>query len=145
MINTKRNMTILKQNYRYLHSIIKPMKYLFISFLFVCTQAFAGEPKSNPTHGTYSSGQKAKQPTNGHNSVLELKLNDDNTFVYYNETNPKKIVEVKGTWEVQDKYIVLKSSSNTSDYPNKWKLDQSYSCIKARKGMEFIRICSCSN
>lgn len=121
------------------------MKYLFISLLFICSQTFAGEPKINPTQGTYSSGQKSAQPTNGHKSVLELKLNDDNTFVYYNETNSKKIVEVKGTWEIQDKYIVLKSTSNTSDYPNKWKLDQSYSCIKARKGMEFIRICDCSN
>lgn len=78
------------------------------------------------------------------NVKVELTLNKDNTFTYYNNSNPRNIVEVKGNWVQKNNQINLINFNSAAKIPSKWIIDKNNLCIKSRKGLEFSRICKCN-
>jgi hypothetical protein len=85
--------------------------------------------------------------TYGHCDCLEseeskqnnfLKINSDNTFHYYDATNPARVIDVKGKW-VRDNGNVRLSGFEENSVPAKWKIDGK--CLKSRKGLLFRRLC----
>lgn len=71
---------------------------------------------------------------------IRLVINEDQTFHYYNVTDPSKKIDVTGNWVLDGNTIVLKNYK--SDYPihNRWKMDDK--CLRSRLGMNFTRLCN---
>lgn len=78
---------------------------------------------------------------NGNNTV-SLKLKDDSTFQYTDNTNPKNKLLINGNWELNNNTIVLKNNNSETNFHYKWKFDFKYNCIKSRKGFTFYRLCN---
>ena len=72
---------------------------------------------------------------------IELTINEDFTFHYFNNSIPTKILDVQGSWTLNDNTVFLKDYH--SDFPinNKWTIDKNGKCLKSRKGLEFSRLC----
>ena len=71
----------------------------------------------------------------------ELTINDDFTFHYFDNNNPSKVLDIKGTWSMDNKTIVLKDYTSAFSIHNKWKIDNNETCLKSRRGLEYIRLC----
>jgi hypothetical protein len=76
------------------------------------------------------------------NNILSLKLKDDNTFLFTDNTNPNNKLSISGNWELNNNTIVLKNTVSETNFHNKWKFDFKYNCIKSRKGITFYRLCN---
>lgn len=76
------------------------------------------------------------------NSIkVELTINENNTFQYFDNSNPAKKIDIKGNWTITDNTIFLKDYK--SDFPihNKWEIDENEKCLKSRKWLNFTRLC----
>jgi hypothetical protein len=71
---------------------------------------------------------------------VELSINKDFTFQYYDNSNPSAVIDVKGNWEMKDNSILLKDYTSGISIHNKWECDADGKCIRSRKGLEFIRL-----
>ena len=89
--------------------------------------------------GTYG----VSEVCDGTDAKIKLTINNDFTFNYLNHTNPKQLIDVSGNWSLDGRTIVLKNYQSDVVIRNRWKLDKAYPCLKARKGINFTRICSC--
>lgn len=74
-------------------------------------------------------------------SALKLTLNEDQTFHYFNEVNPKKTIVVNGTWQLIGNTIILKNYKTSFKINNRWIVDKKCGCLKSRKAIEFTRLC----
>mgnify|MGYP003636376582 CR=1 FL=1 len=74
-------------------------------------------------------------------SKVELLINDDNTFHYFNNSDPSNKVDVKGKWEMKDNTIRLHDYDSETAIHNKWAIDKNENCLKSRKGLYFMRLC----
>jgi hypothetical protein len=54
---------------------------------------------------------------------IELTLNEDFTFHYFDNSNPAKIIDVKGKWESKDNSIFLEDYDSETPLHNKWEPD----------------------
>jgi hypothetical protein len=72
------------------------------------------------------------------NNILSLKLKDDSTFQFTDNTNPNNKLSISGNWELNNNTIVLKNTVSETNFHNKWKFDFKYNCIKSRKELLFI-------
>jgi len=72
---------------------------------------------------------------------VELTLNPDNTFTYHDNSNPKKIIDLKGAWVLEGETIKLKEHKADFRIHDKWILDENGKCLRSRKGLEFTRLC----
>jgi hypothetical protein len=72
---------------------------------------------------------------------VELTINDDFTFHYYDNNNPAKIIDVKGNWALNENVILLKDYKSAFAIRDKWTIDKNEKCLKSRKGMEWTRLC----
>jgi hypothetical protein len=75
----------------------------------------------------------------GSTSKLELTINDDHTFRYFNNTVPGKNIDMHGTWEMKGNTVVL--SDTITAYSEKWTIDKNEKCLKSRQGLMFTRLC----
>jgi len=72
---------------------------------------------------------------------VELTLNTDNTFTYFDHSDEANKIDVSGKWTLQEGDVVL------TDYPagvkihRIWKTDKDTPCLKSRKGTTFYRLC----
>lgn len=73
--------------------------------------------------------------------LINLKLHDDMTFDFTDNSNPGKSIKASGKYELDGRKIKL--FDYTTNYPiaDTWKKDKKYDCIKSRKALEFTRIC----
>ena len=82
-------------------------------------------------------------------SEVFLTLNEDQTFLYVNKTNPNRPVEVSGSWSRKGHFIRLFGEDFTSRFPRRWRIDLRYDCVRSGlSGAQFIRLChsgNCSN
>lgn len=72
---------------------------------------------------------------------VELTINEDFTFHYYDNYNPSKIIDIKGNWALNENTLLLKDYKSDFSIHNKWTLDKNEKCLKSRKGLEWTRLC----
>ena len=73
---------------------------------------------------------------------MQLNFKEDNTFTYFDNFNPKRVVDVSGKWEMKGNAIVLSDYSSDYKMPDKWVLNTEGKCIKTRLGLAWYRLCS---
>jgi hypothetical protein len=78
---------------------------------------------------------------NGNNRIIELKLNDDATFNYADNSDPSHVKQITGTWLMKSGKMLLTSSDGNKSFHRKWKYTKDGKCIKSRYKMNFRRIC----
>jgi len=77
-------------------------------------------------------------------SPIELQLNPDHTFSYFdNSVNPK--IKTNGNWKMKNKHVVLSNFPSSLKMHQKWTIDKNAKCIKSRLGMNFRRLCLLEN
>lgn len=74
-------------------------------------------------------------------SHIKLSILEDHTFHYYNVSDPKQKVDVKGKWSLEKNKIILTDYGTEVSIHDKWKMEDDCNCIKSRKGLNFYRIC----
>ena len=74
------------------------------------------------------------------NPPVSLKINADQTYHFYNNSNVKKPIKVTGTW-VQDGNRILLQGNESIKFHHIWKIDPDCTCLKSKKGMTFYRLC----
>ena len=75
--------------------------------------------------------------------LIQLKLNENNTFELVDRSNPKKIIDVKGNYSLKGNKVKLYDYNSEYSISTTWKIDSNSGCIKNRKGLKFTRICNC--
>lgn len=109
----------------------KVIQVLVLVSVFVSLLAF-----TNPTDkivGTY--GVSENNP-----NKIELILNVDKTFSYKDFSNPKKMIDVTGNWEMKNNTVLLKDYESKFSFHNKWKITNDGAVAKARKGLTFYAL-----
>lgn len=72
---------------------------------------------------------------------IELIINDDHTFHYYDNLDQAKIIDIIGKWTLNGNTILLTDFESEYAIHDKWAIDAKYQCIKSRKGLEWTRLC----
>ncbi len=112
---------------------------LFLTILVVlATMSFGDKnPAEKVKKGTYGACGCGETSS----TKMELILNEDFTFHYFDNYNPSKIIDVKGNWSLNENTIILKDYKSDIVINNKWEMDANEKCLKSRKGLAFTRIC----
>lgn len=74
-------------------------------------------------------------------SKVELTINEDFTFHYFDNFESEKIIDIKGKWSLSDNTIILNDFKSDFRIPDKWQIDNNEKCLKSRKGLAFNRLC----
>ena len=118
-------------------------QYMMLWTLGLCmAMSFAPSPSSKVADrvaGVYSGSCGDSDEKSS--SRLELALNTDFTFHYFDHSNPSKIADVSGHWKLVGQTIVLTDYDAAQTIPRKWKMTGDEQCIKSRKGLAFLRLC----
>ncbi|TAH43986.1 MAG: hypothetical protein EYC69_01245 [Bacteroidetes bacterium] len=73
--------------------------------------------------------------------IIELTINEDFTFDYIDNSDPKNKLILTGKWTAKGSRIYLNSSDNRKTFHRKWKYVAGEKCIKSRYQLNFKRIC----
>lgn len=96
---------------------------------FVSLALFAN-PDNHSVIGTY-----------GETTSVTLELNDDHTFTYTDESTGE-MQSVKGEWVVDGNWVKLKAENSDVRFPNRWKIDDKYPCLRSEfHALQIIRLC----
>jgi len=95
--------------------------------------------KKNLKTGTY--GVCSCENFSDNSTRVELIINDDNTFRYFDNSNPSKTIDIKGSWTLNNNTILLKDYKSDFSIHNKWTIDENEKCLKSRKGLNITRLC----
>jgi len=116
-------------------------KKLIIAALAVfMLMSFSRSKTLNMLTGTYSTCG-CENPIDGEKK-FGLTLNADNTFHYFDYTNPIEKIDVNGNWILSKNIISLKNYSSAFKIEQQWKVEKNGKCIKSRMGLKFTRICN---
>jgi hypothetical protein len=110
------------------------MRNFLMTMLFMCLLS-AYKPLGNLPQGSIQTG------TYNGSSELTLTINPDHTFEYTNSTNPNKPIRTSGTWEQKGNTLTLGNYQSKIKVNDHWTIDKNCSCLRSRRGMEWIRIC----
>ncbi len=102
--------------------------------------SFSRSKTRNMLTGTYSTCGCENQADQ--EKKFGLILNDDNTFHYFDYTNPIEKIDVNGNWVLNKNTISLKNYSSAFKIEQQWKIEKNGKCIKSRLGLKFTRICN---
>ncbi len=72
---------------------------------------------------------------NAENSLVNLKLLNDGTFCYKDQSK-----STNGTWQQTGNKVILEPCNEIKDFRNVWKLEKDNLAIKSRLGMSFYRL-----
>ena len=115
-----------------------PISLSFLALIIIVSTAFIGvDKKDNSKSVVGNYGDKGDHPT------LQLKINEDYTFHYIDESRSDEKINVSGKWSQKGNKILLEDFGSKKGIPVKWELDKNQPCVRGRQGMKFIRICSC--
>ncbi len=89
---------------------------------------------TNTFTGTY--GVSAADP-----SQIKLSINADNTFTYQGLSVAGKAIEVKGTWTMKGKQVILKSDDASAKFHRVWSFDEAGKVARSRRGLCWYRLC----
>ncbi|MFY0643646.1 MAG: hypothetical protein JXR19_04200 [Bacteroidia bacterium] len=73
-------------------------------------------------------------------SHLELNIKQDYTFSYKDFSDPERAIDVKGTWVLKHRTVILSADNNQYPFHYKWKIVKDGLAAKSRKGMAFYRL-----
>lgn len=76
--------------------------------------------------------------------LIQLKLNSDNTFLFIDNSNPKKHISTEGKYILKGHAIKLYDYDSKLPIAEKWTMEKKYACIKSRKALTWTRICQCN-
>ncbi|MGL4597342.1 MAG: hypothetical protein ACRCYO_07440 [Bacteroidia bacterium] len=113
---------------------------LFIALAFMSFTSRKPSEKSAFTTGTFSTCSCDSSSINS--LTFGLTLNDDNTFHYFNYSNPSNKIDVKGNWFLKKNTVLLKDYPTNASLENKWVIDKSGKCLKSKTGLSFTRLCN---
>jgi hypothetical protein len=118
--------------------IMKKITLLFVLFTAISDLAFTLTPSTNNTSkaGVYGDCDGVIK--------IQLTINQDFTFSYFNGIDPNKKIEATGEWTQEGNKIVLTNYSSNHPIDESWKMDNAFPCLKSRTGMNYLRICSCN-
>lgn len=74
-------------------------------------------------------------------STVTLILNENQTFHYLNHADPERKINIKGSWSLKNKSILLDDHQSSYHFHDKWKINSDYNCISSRNGLNFYRLC----
>lgn len=99
----------------------------------------AEEIPSSKNTGTYGicNCTKGTDKTN----LIELSLNQDLSFSYTDRSDPKRPLQVNGTYTTQGNKVTLVPAQKTESFHQKWKFEKEGKCITSRHKLNFRRIC----
>lgn len=119
-------------------------KILFAGMFLLAILSFtAFKPKEQLQFKTGTYGACSFDNQNA--TKIELTINSDSTFRYYDNSNRANVADVKGKWTRKGNTILLKDFSSDRTVPDQWQIDKNEKCLKSRRGLEFIRICNLEN
>lgn len=79
---------------------------------------------------------------NGESSQkIELIINQDFTFHYFDNSNSAKKIDLNGNWTFVNNAIVLKNYKSDFSICDKWRVDKNGKCLESRSGLAFTRLC----
>lgn len=88
------------------------------------------------TYGVRGCGDSADEGQH-----IALTLNEDRTFHYVNDTDPKAEVDVVGIWEAAGRTITLRTHGENGAVLETWTKDKDSNCLRSRSGLLFLRLC----
>ncbi len=115
---------------------------LSTALILISLAAFSLKEKLTLQTGTY--GVCPCEPSDANSSEIALTLNDDHTFRYSDQSNPKKKINLSGNWELTNNTILLKNYTTSFAIHDKWTIDKNEKCIKSRVGLNYCRLCNVS-
>ena len=74
-------------------------------------------------------------------SQIKLSINADNTFSYQDLSVLGKAINVKGTWTMKGKKVILKSDDATAKFHSVWSFDEAGKVARSRRGLCYYRLC----
>jgi hypothetical protein len=89
---------------------------------------------------SFTKAVKSEVVGNYGDSIIQLSLNDDNTFSHYSSFDANNKIEANGTWLLEKGKIVLQSKIENNNLPKEWKLKNEGQTIKSRNGMIFFTL-----
>jgi hypothetical protein len=123
------------------------MKNLF--FLLALSWAltsYISESESSFKAGVFSACTCADNQA--YKSQIKVSFMADNQFEIIDTRNPSVVATTVGTWEISKKQHIQLFPKNEMNFSDKWKLEKDGTCIKSRKGLNWIRLCNieqCAN
>lgn len=72
--------------------------------------------------------------------IIQLVLNEDQTFTFNSTFDSDNKINQKGTWEIKRGKAILKSVNKNSDLPLKWTLKNDGKTIKSRNKFVFYTL-----
>jgi hypothetical protein len=89
--------------------------------------------------GVYGCNCGMENPTK-----VELTLNDDFTFHYFDNYDPKKVIDIMGKWSVKNNKVKLTNYLKDFKIHENWVIEKSddCNCLTSRKGLEILRLCN---
>ncbi|MCE3227560.1 MAG: hypothetical protein K0S32_2111 [Bacteroidetes bacterium] len=117
---------------------MKKINLLLIVLFAFASSSFKTKPARILKTGTY--GVCDCSDNTGKPVSIELKLNNDNTFSYVDNTVSAK-VKVTGNYSIKGNTIYLENYKSDSRIHSKWTIDNNEKCLKSRKNLEWRRLC----
>lgn len=71
---------------------------------------------------------------------IELKLNEDMSFSYQDFSVASDKIQLKGSYEIQNKKIILQAEDGSRDFHRKWKISKDGTKARSRKAMLFYTL-----
>lgn len=125
-------------------NVMKKQHLILVALATCVALSFTGYPPPKIDYwvaGVYSGSCACGEPGESSSSKIELILNEDFSFRYFNNANPSKVTDVKGRWTLTENTILLTGYDANQSIPHKWKITGEDKCLKSRKGLEFLRLC----
>jgi hypothetical protein len=116
---------------------MKKITLIFIALAAFIFSSFTTKPDrvlKTGTYGVCDCGENSKTVS------VELKLNDDKTFTYIDNTTSAKL-NITGKYEIKGNTIYLKDYKSDSKIHDKWNIDENEKCLKSRRKLEWRRLC----
>lgn len=115
---------------------------LLTAVLFFSLAGFKLKDKPTLLTGTY--GICGCETADANHLKIQLTLNDDHTFHYFDNSDPDKKIDLKGNWSLNNNTVSLKDYQAGFTIHDKWFIDKNGKCIKSRVGLNFERLCNVS-
>lgn len=73
----------------------------------------------------------------------KIELNADHSFHYIDNTKPSNLIDITGTWTIENNEVHLLDVNNRK-VMDELSIEREGKCLKARKGMAFYTLCNCN-
>lgn len=117
---------------------MRPLFPLLAIVLF-CSTANA---QSNPIEKSFNKKYLFETQQGSNTLKIELALNEDNTFNFYDNTNINKVVDISGVYKIKGNKIHLMEYTTSYPVAKVWRMKKNGNVACSRNRFVFTRICS---